>query len=42
MIDHVMKRWGGHMNSFYTELYSRIQDIKDKELPEEWNGVIKR
>jgi hypothetical protein len=42
MIDHVMKRWGGHMNSFYTELYSRIQDIKDKELPEEWNGVIQR
>ena len=40
MIEHCQNRWGGELNSFYTEIYSRIQDIKDKELPEEWDGIL--
>ena len=42
MIDHLTKRWGGHMNSFYTEVYGRIQDLKEKELPADWTGVIQK
>jgi len=42
MIEHIQTRWGGALNSFYLTLYSRIQELKQQELPEEWNGSIKR
>jgi len=40
MIDHCQNRWGGALNSFYTEVYTRIQDLKKKPLPKDWDGVI--
>jgi hypothetical protein len=40
MIEHLMQRWGGHLNSYYTTVYGRIQDIKGNDLPEDWDGII--
>lgn len=42
MIEHCRPRWGGELASFYVEIYARIQDLKNKELPEDWDGVIQR
>jgi hypothetical protein len=42
MVDHLMKRWGGHMNSFYTTVFGRIQELKEQDLPEDWDGVIQK
>jgi len=42
MLEHLMKRWGGHMNSFYSEVQARVNDLKDSELPGDWTGVIQR
>jgi hypothetical protein len=42
MIEHARTRWGGHLNSFYDTMYSRIQELKGADLPEGWNGTIQR
>ena len=42
MIEHCQKRWGGELTSFYTEIYSRIQQLKTQELSETWNGILER
>jgi len=42
MIEHCQNRWGGELNSFYTDLYVRIQDLKNKELSDSWDGTLQR
>jgi len=42
MIEHCEKRWGGELNSFYADLYARIQNLKGTDLPDGWNGSIQR
>lgn len=42
MIEHCMTKWGGAVNSFYTELYARIQRHKQEKLPKNWTGVLKK
>jgi len=42
MIDHCQGRWGGELNSFYTEIYARVQDLKHQTLPEDWDGTLVR
>ena len=39
-IAHLTGKWGGELNSFYTELYKRIQDLKQSDLPESWTGRV--
>jgi hypothetical protein len=40
MVEHCQGRWGGSMDSFYTEMLDRIKTLKKKKLPEDWDGVI--
>jgi len=37
-IAHLTGKWHGELNSFYTELYQRIQTLKQQDLPENWTG----
>jgi hypothetical protein len=39
-IEHLTGKWGGELNSFYTELYQRIQSLKQKDLTEGWTGRV--
>ena len=39
-IAHLTGKWHGELNSFYTELYQRIQTLKQTDLPENWIGQI--
>jgi hypothetical protein len=41
-IAHLTGKWGGDLNSFYTELYQRIQNLKQEDLPEDWTGRLDR
>jgi len=40
MIEHCQGRWGGSMDSFYTEMLDRIKILKMKNPPKDWDGVI--
>lgn len=42
MIEHCQTRWGGELTSFYTEMYTRIQELKTQKLPMDWDGVLQR
>jgi hypothetical protein len=37
-IGHLTGKWHGELNSFYTELYLRIQTLKQQDLPDSWTG----
>jgi hypothetical protein len=37
-IAHLTGKWHGELDSFYTELYIRIQQLKQQDLPEDWTG----
>ena len=39
-IEHLMNKWNGELNSFYTELLTRIKVLKDQPLDSNWTGVI--
>ena len=39
-IAHLTGKWHGELNSFYIELYQRIQSLKQGDLPEDWTGRI--
>ena len=40
MIEHCQNRWGGALDSFYTDLFARIQSVKNQTLPSNWTGYI--
>ena len=40
VIAHLTGKWHGELNSFYTELYQRIQTLKQADLPEDWTGRV--
>lgn len=42
MIEHLQNRWAGEVNSFYHDLYARIQEHKSQDLPGDWQGYIER
>jgi hypothetical protein len=37
-IAHLTGKWHGELDSFYTELYQRIQRLKQEDLPTDWTG----
>lgn len=39
-IAHLTKKWNGELDSFYSELYGRIQELKGQDLPEDWTGRL--
>jgi hypothetical protein len=39
-IAHLTGKWGGELDSFYIELYQRIQNLKQEDLPEDWTGRL--
>jgi hypothetical protein len=41
-IAHLTGKWGGELDSFYTELYQRILALKHQDLPDTWTGYLDR
>ena len=41
-IEHLRGKWNGDLDTFYTELYERVQQLKDQSLPDDWTGTILR
>jgi hypothetical protein len=39
-IAHLTGKWHGELNSFYTELYQRIQGLKQQDLSKDWTGRV--
>jgi len=39
-IAHLAGKWHSELNSFYTELYQRIQTLKQADLPDDWTGRV--
>jgi hypothetical protein len=39
-IAHLTGKWHGELDSFYTELYQRIQGLKQEDLSEDWTGRV--
>jgi hypothetical protein len=41
-IGHLQGRWGTELDSFYSELHQRIQNLKTQSLDDSWAGAIPR
>jgi hypothetical protein len=41
-IEHLRGKWNGDLDTFYTELYERLQTLKDQVLSDDWTGCITR
>ena len=39
-IEHLKGRWNAELDTFYSELYDRVQSLKTQSLPDDWAGVI--
>ena len=39
-IEHLMGKWGGELDSFYTEMSQRILQLQNQSLDWNWNGSI--
>lgn len=42
VIQHLTGKWNGDVDSFYQELYNRIQNLKKQNLDTEWSSTIKK
>ena len=40
LIEGLRCKWGGELDSFYTDLYQRVQQFETQELDESWTGII--
>ena len=41
-LEHLIGKWFGEYDTFYNEMSSRIEHLKNQVLDEEWNGIIKK
>jgi hypothetical protein len=41
-LEHLMGKWGGELDSFYTDLKNRIQKLKTMTLDDSWSPIIAR
>jgi hypothetical protein len=41
-VGHLQGKWNGELDTFYTVLIERIQDLKTQSLGDDWTGVIVR
>jgi hypothetical protein len=39
-IGHLQGKWNNEIDTFYSELYNRIQSLKTQSLPNDWNGHV--
>lgn len=39
-IEHLQGRWKGELDSFYEEIIQRVNSLKEKQLPDDWNGIV--
>jgi len=39
-IQGLMGKWGGELDSFYTDLLQRVIEFKENEPPSEWDGIL--
>jgi len=39
-MEQLMGKWGGELDSFYTDLQSRVELLKTMDLPDTWTPVI--
>jgi len=39
-MEHLNGRWNTELDTFYSELYDRIQDLKTQLLPDDWIGAV--
>jgi hypothetical protein len=39
-MEHLQGKWNGELDTFYSELTSRIQELKTQSLPSDWTGSI--
>lgn len=42
VIEHLVGKWGGELDSFYSEFLQRIVKLKQADLPENWTGRLDR
>ena len=42
VIEELVGAWGGQMDTFYTDLLTRITENKEHEPDESWTGIIKK
>lgn len=39
-LEHLTGKWKGSIDSFYKDFRGRIDQLKNEELSDDWNGVI--
>jgi len=39
-IEHLRGKWGGELDSFYTEMNQRISQLRQQVLDDDWRGII--
>ena len=39
-IEHLRGKWGGELDSFYTEMSQRISRLRQEVLADDWHGII--
>lgn len=39
-IGHLQGRWNGELDTFYSDLLNRVQDLKSQSLTDSWTGII--
>lgn len=39
-MEHLRGKWKGTLDSFYEEFGTRIKELKESQLPEDWSGII--
>ena len=41
-IEHLRGFWGGDTDTFYDSLLVRIKEYQQKELPDNWSGIVEK
>ena len=41
-MEHLQGKWNGELDTFYTVLSDRIEDLQTQSLGDDWSGVIVR
>ena len=41
-VAHLIGKWGGELDSFYSELLQRIMKLKQTDLPADWTGQLEK
>jgi hypothetical protein len=41
-IEHLLGKWKGELDTFYTEIAARVTKYKEQDPGDEWNGIYKK